>query len=79
MIEIKNLVKRYPSGQEALKDVSLSVRDNEVLALIGPSGAGKSTLIRCINRLIEPTSGEMVDNGKNICSLTGLDLRFARR
>ena len=66
MIEIKNLVKRYPSGQEALKDVSLSVRDNEVLALIGPSGAGKSTLIRCINRLIEPTSGEIVVNGKNI-------------
>ena len=79
MIEIKNLVKRYPSGQEALKDVSLSVRDNEVLALIGPSGAGKSTLIRCINRLIEPTSGEIVVNGKNICSLNGRDLRFARR
>ncbi|NCC14102.1 MAG: ATP-binding cassette domain-containing protein, partial [Spirochaetia bacterium] len=48
MVEIKELVKRYPSGQEALKSVSLTLKENTVMALIGPSGAGKSTLIRCI-------------------------------
>ncbi|MDD3028519.1 MAG: ATP-binding cassette domain-containing protein, partial [Erysipelotrichaceae bacterium] len=60
MVEIKELVKRYPSGQEALKSVSLTLKENTVMALIGPSGAGKSTLIRCINRLVEPTSGSIM-------------------
>ena len=66
MIEIKNLVKRYPSGQQALKGVNLTVPDDSVIALIGPSGAGKSTLIRCINRLVEPTSGEILVNGNKV-------------
>ena len=79
MIEIKDLVKRYPSGQEALKGVSMTVGDDEVVALIGPSGAGKSTLIRCINRLIEPTSGTIKVNGTDVCTLKGKDLRLQRR
>ncbi len=79
MVEIKDLVKRYPSGQEALKGVSLTVNDDEVLALIGPSGAGKSTLIRCINRLVEPTSGVISINGKEVNKLKGKDLRLQRR
>ena len=69
MVEIKELVKRYPSGQEALKSVSLTLKENTVMALIGPSGAGKSTLIRCINRLVEPTSGSIMINGVNVCDL----------
>ncbi|NLK06021.1 MAG: ATP-binding cassette domain-containing protein, partial [Spirochaetales bacterium] len=69
MVEIKDLVKRYPSGQEALKSVSLTLEENTVMALIGPSGAGKSTLIRCINRLVEPTSGTILINGTNVCEL----------
>lgn len=79
MVEIKELVKRYPSGQEALKGVSMMVHDDEVLALIGPSGAGKSTLIRCINRLVEPTSGTILVNGTDVCTLNGKGLRLARR
>lgn len=79
MVEIKKLVKRYPSGQEALSDVSLTIKDDEVVALIGPSGAGKSTLIRCINRLIDPTGGTIWVNGKDMCALNHKNLRFARR
>ena len=47
MIEIKNLVKRYPSGQQALKGVNLTVPDDSVIALIGPSGAGKALSPSC--------------------------------
>ncbi|MEA4861642.1 Phosphate-import ATP-binding protein PhnC [bioreactor metagenome] len=79
MVEIKDLVKRYPSGQEALKSVSLTLEENTVMALIGPSGAGKSTLIRCINRLVEPTSGTILINGTNVCELSKKDLRLRRR
>ncbi len=79
MVEIKELVKRYPSGQEALKSVSLTLQENTVMALIGPSGAGKSTLIRCINRLVEPTSGSILINGVNVCELGKKELRLRRR
>jgi phosphonate transport system ATP-binding protein len=50
-------VKRYRTGDLALKGLDLEVPDGQVMALIGPSGAGKSTVIRCINRLVEPTAG----------------------
>lgn len=79
MVEIRNLKKRYPSGQEALKGVDLDVHDNEVIALIGPSGAGKSTLIRCINRLIEPTNGQVLIDGKDVTSLNASELRAQRK
>ncbi len=79
MVEITDLVKRYPSGQEALKSVSLTLKENTIMALIGPSGAGKSTLIRCINRLVEPTSGTIMINGTDVCKLGKKDLRLQRR
>ena len=59
MLRLGGLVKRYPTGDLALKGVDLEVPKGQVMALIGPSGAGKSTLIRCINRLVEPTSGQV--------------------
>jgi phosphonate transport system ATP-binding protein len=79
MLEIRKLVKQYPAGARALNGVDLTVAEDEILALIGPSGAGKSTLIRCINRLIEPTSGEIIINGRNISSLSRRQLRLERR
>lgn len=79
MVEIRNLVKRYASGQEAVKGISMTLEENTVMALIGPSGAGKSTVIRCINRLVEPTSGEILINGTNVCDLGRRDLRLQRR
>jgi phosphonate transport system ATP-binding protein len=51
MLRIKGLVKRYRTGDLALKGIDFEVPDGQVMALIGPSGAGKSTVIRCVNRL----------------------------
>ena len=79
MLEIKQLVKKYRTGDLALNGVDLKVEKGQVMALIGPSGAGKSTLIRCVNRLEAPTSGEIWFNGENIVKLRSGKLRKARR
>jgi phosphonate transport system ATP-binding protein len=79
-LEVKDLRIRYTrSGPEILKGVSFDVEKDDFFAIIGPSGAGKSTLIRCINRLVEPSSGDVVLNGKNITKMGRSDLRVARR
>ncbi len=79
MLRLEALHKRYHTGDEALKGVNLEIPDGQVMALIGPSGAGKSTLIRCINRLVEPTSGSAILNDTNLTSLSQGALRAARR
>ena len=79
MLEIKQLVKKYNTGDLALNSVDLEVQKGQVMALIGPSGAGKSTLIRCVNRLVESTSGEIWFNGENIVKMRSGKLRRARR
>ena len=79
MLEIKQLVKKYKTGDVAINGVDLKVEKGQVMALIGPSGAGKSTLIRCVNRLETPTSGEIWLNGENIVKLRSGKLRKARR
>src|SRR5918997_5518528 len=56
-LEIDGLVKRYPTGTEALKGVSLEIEPGEFVGLLGPNGAGKSTLIHCATGLAQPTSG----------------------
>jgi ABC-2 type transport system ATP-binding protein len=58
-LEITDLFKRYPTGVEALKGVSLEIGEGEFLGLLGPNGAGKSTLIHCATGLAQPTSGEI--------------------
>ena len=79
MLEVSALAKRYPTGDEALRGVSLTVGNDEVVFVIGPSGAGKSTLIRCINRLVEPDAGSITLDGIEITTLPPADLRRARR
>ncbi len=79
MLQIKNLTKVYDDGTQALKNVSFDVEDGEFLIVIGLSGSGKSTLLRCINRLIDPTEGEIIWNGINLTELDGEELRKARR
>jgi len=79
LLTIDSLDKKYPTGDRALKSVSLSVQTGEVIGLIGPSGAGKSSLIRCVNRLIEPSGGSITLNGKNILAMGQHHLRLARR
>ena len=71
--------KEYVRGKTVLRDISLSVADVGITAVIGPSGTGKSTLLRCINRLVEPTAGSIRIGGIDICKLSGGDLRAARR
>src|SRR5215212_8809868 len=56
-LEIAGLVKRYPTGTEALRDVSLDIEAGEFFGLLGPNGAGKSTLIHCSTGLAQPTAG----------------------
>lgn len=79
MLEIRHLTKIYDDGTVALKDVNFTVEDGEFLIVIGLSGSGKSTLLRCINRLIDPTEGEIIWNGIDLAQLKGEELRNARR
>ena len=79
MLQLSELTKRYNTGELALKGVSLEIPKGQVLALIGPSGAGKSTLIRCINRLVQPTSGSVVLKELELTKLSSSALRRARR
>ena len=79
MLKISALTKRYDTGDLALNQVDLEIPDAQVLALIGPSGAGKSTLIRCVNRLVEPTSGSATLNDINLTKLSSRALRKSRR
>ncbi|WP_420345166.1 phosphonate ABC transporter ATP-binding protein [Pelagibius sp.] len=79
MLRLESLVKRYKTGDHALKGVDLEIPKGQVLALIGPSGAGKSTLIRCINRLVEPTSGAVYLNDVNVAAVGAMELRRLRR
>ena len=79
MLQLSELTKRYNTGELALKGVSLEIPKGQVLALIGPSGAGKSTLIRCINRLVQPTSGSVVLKELQLTKLSSSALRRARR
>lgn len=79
MLEIRNLTKVYNDGTVALNNVSFTVQDGEFLGIIGLSGSGKSTLLRCINRLIEPTEGEILWDGVDLAKLEGDKLRHARR
>lgn len=77
-LEVRNLRAGY-AGREILKDVSFQVDADDFFAIIGPSGAGKSTLIRCVNRLVEPTAGQVLFHGVDLLQLDQSRLREARR
>lgn len=79
MLRLENLEKRYQTGDLALKSINIEIPSGQVMALIGPSGAGKSTLIRCVNRLVEPTSGKVYLGDLELTHLGSSQLRRARR
>ena len=79
MLRIQNLSKTYPSGTQALKNVSFDVKDGEFMVVIGLSGSGKSTLLRCINRLIDPTEGKIFWDDVDITAAPPAELRQIRR
>ena len=78
MLEIRNVTRRF--GQKtAVRKVTLTIRDGEMVGVIGRSGAGKSTLLRMINRLIDPSEGQILHNGSVVSSLSGPALRRWQR
>lgn len=79
VLEVRNLRKEYPNGTVALGGVTLSARRGELTAVLGANGSGKSTLVRCIVRLVDPTSGEILIEGTDCARLRGSRLLQARR
>jgi phosphonate transport system ATP-binding protein len=78
-VRLEHLSKVYPDGTRALNDITLSVKPGEFLVIIGLSGSGKSTLMRCINRLIEPSSGKVFIDDVDVTGLSPEGLRQMRR
>ena len=64
-IHVSNLVKRF-GNLEVIKDISMDVREGEVVVLLGPSGSGKSTFLRCLNRLENPSGGQIIIDGHDM-------------
>jgi phosphonate transport system ATP-binding protein len=79
LLTLKNLSKSYVAGKPVLIDINLDIAAQGITAIIGPSGTGKSTLLRCINRLVDPSAGEILFEGQDLARLEGAALRRARR
>jgi osmoprotectant transport system ATP-binding protein len=75
MIRLSSVTKRYDDGTIAVDHLSLEIEDGEICVLVGPSGCGKTTTMRMINRLIEPTSGTIEIDGRNIMEMNPVELR----
>ena len=79
MILFQNVSKRYPTGQEALSNLSLQLEDGEMAFLTGHSGAGKSTLLKLIAMIERPSRGQLLVNGKNLNTMRRGRIPFFRR
>jgi ABC-type oligopeptide transport system ATPase subunit len=88
LVEVRHLVKHFTRGGgllraksivKAVDDVSFSIEEGETFALVGESGSGKSTTGRCMLRLVEPTSGEVMFRGENVLQFSSARMRAARR
>lgn len=75
MIHFKKVGKRFRPKVQALKNLTLEIKEGETLVLLGKSGSGKTTALKLINRLLDPTSGTLLINGKNILSIDPITLR----
>jgi len=75
MIEFKNISLKYPNGKLAVSNVNLSIEEGQIICLIGTSGSGKTTLLKMLNRLIDPTEGEIYVSGKNLSEHDPIELR----
>ena len=79
MVSFSAVVKRYPGGQEALREVSFSIEAGELVFLTGRSGAGKSTLLKLIPAIERPSSGSVIVNGQNVGALKRSAIPYLRR
>ncbi|OCS85151.1 ABC transporter ATP-binding protein [Caryophanon tenue] len=75
MLSIQNLTKTYRGGKNAVDNISLDIEQGEFIAFIGTSGSGKTTALRMINRMVEPTSGKILLNGKDLSTVNAVQLR----
>src|SRR5881296_3350062 len=76
MISLRNVSKRFPGSRDAaVGDLSLDIQEGETVVLVGPSGCGKTTTMRMINRLIEPTSGQILVDGRDVMRQDPVELR----
>lgn len=75
MIALEAVSKRYGRGGPAVESLSLDIHDGEICVLVGPSGCGKTTTLRMINRLVEPTSGRILIDGRDVMEMNAVDLR----
>ena len=79
MVSFSAVAKRYPGGEEALREVSFAVEPGELAFITGRSGAGKSTLLKLIPAIERPSSGSVIVNGQNVGALKRPGLICARR
>jgi osmoprotectant transport system ATP-binding protein len=75
MIRLESVAKRYPDGTMAVNELSFDVLPGELAALVGPSGCGKTTTMRMINRLVEPSSGRILVDGRDVSTIDAVELR----
>ena len=75
MIRLDQVSKKYPDGTVAVRELSMSVAEGELVALVGPSGCGKTTTMKMVNRLIEPTSGRIFLDGRDVTHGDPVELR----
>lgn len=78
MVKVVSLTKAYGNAPPAIADINLSFAKGEFVVLLGPSGVGKSTLLRCLNFLVQPTSGTVIIDGKDLGKLSRKGLLRAR-
>ena len=82
IIQVQHLCKTFQvkgNVVDAAKDISFDIERGDIFGIIGLSGAGKSTLVRCLNLLEQPTSGDVIVDGKNLTKLSDKELRLMRR
>ncbi|MGH7911887.1 MAG: ABC transporter ATP-binding protein [Candidatus Dormibacteraceae bacterium] len=77
MLELVHVSKQYQSDQYAVQDLSLVIQSGETCMLVGPSGCGKTTTLRMINRMIEPTSGQILHDGEDVTRMDPVKLRLS--
>lgn len=78
ILEFRNVSKMYNNTTKALDNVNFTIEEGEFVSVIGPSGAGKSTILRCINRLVDASLGEVIFDGQDVTHVKGKALRKVR-
>ena len=79
MVELKNVLKQYPNGTVALRDINLKIEKGEFVFFVGPSGSGKSSLVKLLLKEEDATEGEVIVNGYEVSTMTSYEVPYLRR